>query len=152
MSAQWIHWKLYTVITELHMLDEFFRYWTEKTADCKTPPNTDKLIELLQSYRLRLQGRTINSPPVHPPKQKLVKSANLHVQKEGDCALCHYGNHPLYMCTSFKAKSVDGSFSTTTKLKVCTNCLSFKHLCRDCPSHRSCSVCGKRHHSLLHRQ
>jgi len=45
---------LYTVIAELHIPDEFFRYWMEKTADSKTPPTTDRLIELLQQYRLRL--------------------------------------------------------------------------------------------------
>ena len=39
---------LYTVIAELHMPEDFFRYWTEKTADAKTPPTTDKLIEMLQ--------------------------------------------------------------------------------------------------------
>ncbi len=39
---------LYTVIAELHMPDEFFCYRTEKTAEVKTPPTTDKLIELLQ--------------------------------------------------------------------------------------------------------
>ncbi len=31
---------LYTVIAELHMPDDFFGYWTEKTADAKTTPNT----------------------------------------------------------------------------------------------------------------
>ena len=43
-------------------------------------------------------------------------------------------------------------FSTATRLKVCTNCLSYNHFCRDCPSRRSCKDCGARHHSLLHRQ
>ena len=53
---------LYTVIAELHMPDEFFRYWTERTADSNKPPKTDRLIELLQQYRLRLQGRTDDTP------------------------------------------------------------------------------------------
>ena len=43
-------------------------------------------------------------------------------------------------------------FSTATRLKVCTNCLSYNHFYRDCPSRRSCKDCGARHHSLLHRQ
>jgi len=31
----------YTVIAELHVADKFFSYWTEKTANSKTPPTTD---------------------------------------------------------------------------------------------------------------
>ena len=109
---------LYTVIAELHMPDDFFRYWTEKTADAKTPPNSDKLIEMLQQYRLRLQGRTIDasstlkSSTAHPVKQKQWKSSSttFHVQKDKDCAFCHDGNHPLYLCDAFKAKSVEDSY------------------------------------------
>ncbi len=32
---------LYTVIAELHMPDEFFRYWTEKTTDAKVTPTSE---------------------------------------------------------------------------------------------------------------
>ena len=151
---------IYNVIAELHMPDAFFRYWTEKTADAKTPPNSDKLIEMLQQYRLRLQGRTIDasstpkSSTVHPAKQRQWKSSSttFHVQKDNDCALCHDGNHPLYLCDAFKAKSVEDRSSAASRLKVCTNCLSYNHFSRDCPSRRSCRECGSRHHSLLHRQ
>ena len=109
---------LYTVIAELHMPDDFFRYWTEKTADVGTPPNSDKLIEMLQQYRLRLQGRTIDasstlkSSTAHPVKQKQWKSSSttFHVQKDKDCAFCYDGNHPLYLCDAFKAKSMEDSY------------------------------------------
>ena len=55
---------LYMVIAELHMPDDFFRYWMEKTVKAKSPPTADRLVELLQQYRLHLQGRTIDSPSV----------------------------------------------------------------------------------------
>ncbi len=42
------------------MSDDFFRDWTEKTAESKTTP-TDRLVELLQQYQLRLQGITVDS-------------------------------------------------------------------------------------------
>ena len=51
---------IYTVIAELLMPDKFFRYWTEITAESRTTPTVDKLVELLQQYRLRLQGRTLD--------------------------------------------------------------------------------------------
>ncbi|XP_072379162.1 uncharacterized protein [Diabrotica undecimpunctata] len=34
--------------------------------------------------------------------------------------------------------------------KLCWNCLGNKHFSQDCNSLRSCSICKKRHHSLLH--
>ncbi|XP_072384382.1 uncharacterized protein [Diabrotica undecimpunctata] len=34
--------------------------------------------------------------------------------------------------------------------KLCWNCLGNKHFSQDCNSSRSCSICKKRHHSLLH--
>ena len=112
------------------MPEDFFPYWTEKTADAKTPPTMDKLIEMLQQYRLCIQGRTINSSSTRNPsvayatKQRQNKSTTLHVQKDNNtCSLCHEGNHPLYLCSTFKAKSVEVRFSTATRLKVCTNCL-----------------------------
>ena len=49
--------KLYTVIAELHMPDEFFRYWTERTTDSNQPPNVNRLIETLQQYRLGTSGQ-----------------------------------------------------------------------------------------------
>ena len=149
---------LYTVIAELHMPDDFFRYSMDKTVDAKSPPTTDRLVELLQQYRLRLQGRTIDSPSVSKystaplNKQTHGKTTTFHVQKEGNCSLCHDGSHPLYLYAVFKAKSVEEKFNAVSRLKVCTNCLSFYHFAWNCPSRRSCKNCGGRHHSLLDHQ
>ena len=128
----------------------------EKTVDTKSLPTADRLVELLQQYRLHLQGRTIDSPLVSKystvplNKQKQGITTTFHVQKEG--SLCHDGSHPLYLCAVFKAKSVEEKFNAASRLKVCTNCLSFNHFARNCPSCRSCKNCGGRHHSYLHCQ
>ena len=84
--------------------------------------------------------------------QQIKGRINLQPKDNNTCSLCHEGNHPLYLCSTFRAKSVEERFSTATRLKVCMNCLSYNHFCRDCPSRRSCKDCGARHHSLLHRQ
>ena len=148
---------IYMVIAELLMPDEFFHYWTVRTAESRTTPTVDKLVELLQQYWLQLQGRTLDSSTTlkshtaYAAKQKQGKFTNLHVQRNDNCAFCHDGNHPLYLCPAYKAKSVEDRFNTASRLKVCTNCLSFNHHCRDCPSRSTCRVCGKWHHSLFHR-
>ena len=143
------------------MPEDFFCYWTEKTADAKTRPNSKKLIELLQQYRLRLQCSTlkVSSTPMAlstacSVKQKQGKpfTTTLHVQKVKDCVHCHCGSHPLFLCAAFKDKSVEDWNNAVSSLKLCTNCSSYYQFARDCPSRRSCRECGNRHHSLLHRQ
>ena len=71
------------------------------------------------------------------------------MQKGRGCQLCHDGNHPLYLCSTFKGLSVEERNNTAFRLKVCTNCLSFTHFFRNCPSSRSCRDCGKKHHSCF---
>ena len=122
-------------------------YWEKFNNELKKDP--------IQQYTLRLQGRTVDSPTTPKPfysASRQWKPTTLHVQKEGDCTFCHDGNHPLYLCAAYKAKSVEDRSSTATRLKLCTNCLSYNHFSRDCPSLRSCRFCGNRHHSILHRQ
>ena len=85
-------------------------------------------------------------------KEDRQLSTAVHLQKDKYCSLCHDGNHPLYLCAAFKAKSVEDRISIASRLKVCTNCLSYNHFSQDCPSRRSCRECGKCHHSSVHRQ
>ena len=105
------------------MPDDFFRYWTEKTVDAKSPPTADRLVELLQQYRLRLQGRTTDSPSVSKystaplNKQKQGKTTTFHVQKEGNFSVCHDGSHPLYLCAVFKVKFSGGKIQYSFQAK-----------------------------------
>ncbi|XP_075155253.1 uncharacterized protein LOC142228641 [Haematobia irritans] len=52
---------------------------------------------------------------------------------------------------SFKALSVNDRFSTIKRHRICVNCLSRLNEVQNCTSSFNCSVCHKRHHSLLHR-
>ncbi|XP_072389581.1 uncharacterized protein [Diabrotica undecimpunctata] len=45
---------------------------------------------------------------------------------------------------------IEERFNFVKGKKLCWNCLGNKHFSQDCNSSRSCSICKKRHHSLLH--
>jgi len=108
----------------------------------KESSTTDKLIRLLQLYHMRLQGWTIDSPSSEPASQTAKQgkcSTSLKSIKKTDF-LCHDGTHPLYLCVAFKAKSVKERYNTVSKLKICSTCLSWSHIFRDCPSSMSCTL------------
>ncbi|XP_075150843.1 uncharacterized protein LOC142224951 [Haematobia irritans] len=67
------------------------------------------------------------------------------------CVLCPGLIHSLRDCSKFKALSVNDRFSTIKRHRICVNCLSHLHEVPNCTSSFNCSVCHKRHHSLLHR-
>ncbi|XP_055903246.1 uncharacterized protein LOC129939295 [Eupeodes corollae] len=65
------------------------------------------------------------------------------------CKLCQ-DSHPLRLCPKFLEMNVDERISKVVALKFCQNCLSPSHEVKTCKSNYHCTVCKKRHHSLLH--
>ena len=88
----------------------------------------------------------------HNQKRSPVDLGHYTCRKVVTVKLCHDGNYPLYLFSTFKGLFVEERNNTASRLKVCTNCLSFTHFFRYCPSSRSCRDCGKKHHLLLHQQ
>ncbi|XP_033361813.1 uncharacterized protein LOC117240065 [Bombus vosnesenskii] len=64
------------------------------------------------------------------------------------CPTCQ-GQHPVWRCDSFKAKTVSKRLMDATRASLCLNCLKKGHIARDCHA-GSCRICGGRHHTLLH--
>jgi len=67
------------------------------------------------------------------------------------CVVCK-GNHPLWRCVVFKAKTPTQRAKVVSDNNMCFSCLNGKHLAKDCPKGLKCSVpgCGKSHSVLLH--
>ena len=68
------------------------------------------------------------------------------------CPLCENLGHVLYRCTAFKGKSINDRQKIVKEARLCFNCLRSGHIVANCKSDRSCSECGGRHHSMLHRE
>ena len=62
------------------------------------------------------------------------------------------GNHQLFHCPTFKAKTADERLQTVYKLNLCRNCLGANHRANNCPSISNCREqgCGQRHNTMLH--
>ena len=59
-------------------------------------------------------------------------------------------SHAVSQCNTFKQLSNEERYKIVKKNKLCINCLSKKHMIKDCQSH-GCKICGKWHHTLIHR-
>uniref|UniRef100_A0A2H1VWV5 SFRICE_018011 n=1 Tax=Spodoptera frugiperda TaxID=7108 RepID=A0A2H1VWV5_SPOFR len=81
-----------------------------------------------------------------------TKSFSSTVQNTGSvtrqCVVCK-GNHWIYDCPTFLAKSVQERRDEALKLHLCSNCLRTGHRAHDCKL-GPCRECKRRHNSLLH--
>ncbi|XP_065365681.1 uncharacterized protein LOC135958718 [Calliphora vicina] len=68
------------------------------------------------------------------------------------CPLCKKQTHMLRSCLRFKQLSVSERFALVKKNNCCINCLSKVHMIRNCGSQHNCTICNKRHHTMLHRE
>jgi hypothetical protein len=65
------------------------------------------------------------------------------------CKVCK-GSHTVSQCNTFKQLSNYEKYNLVKNNKLCINCLSNNHKIKDCQS-RGCKICGKWHHTLIHR-
>lgn len=65
------------------------------------------------------------------------------------CVLCHE-SHLLFACPKFRNMIVSDRHQLVNQYRLCRNCLSSKHIQRNCASSNRCRTCNQNHHSLLH--
>lgn len=66
------------------------------------------------------------------------------------CAHCNNA-HSIYQCPTFQSLDSRARLALIkTKNNMCTNCLRTNHVIEKCLSKMTCTVCGLRHHTLLH--
>ena len=67
------------------------------------------------------------------------------------CVICK-GDHWISRCEKFRNKSAEERNILVKDKRLCFNCLSDKHLFRQCKSNLKCRECNRSHHTLLHRK
>jgi hypothetical protein len=101
-------------------------------------PDVDDFIDFL--YRRRYSIEYLESVRRNPKMQQFA-------------SLCVFCNeyHKIWKCEVFKQKSFRERNIAIFELSVCANCLNRGHAVRNCTALSFCRICGKRHHTLLHR-
>ena len=82
----------------------------------------------------------------------LPEQAQAHAAKvDARCACCQQGKHRLGQCEKFFLMGPTERRGFAARLGLCYICLESGHRSRACPGKKLlCSICGERHHYLLH--
>ncbi|KAG1671110.1 hypothetical protein GQR58_016564 [Nymphon striatum] len=70
-------------------------------------------------------------------------------QSVRSCGMCK-GNHFISACETFRDQSPDARMSHVKRSNLCFNCLAGSHMVNGCLVKGRCTVCSRRHHTLIH--
>lgn len=93
-----------------------------------------------------------NSNPIAKEKSsyRSQRQAHSHVASlKSECVLCQ-GNHYIRSCPSFLRMQINDRLKTAQQNNICINCLVHGHTVSQCRNKMNCTICNKRHHTLLH--
>lgn len=103
----------------------------------------------LESLDFKLNISNNPTTTMYAPNKQQEYKRHTHVAGPVSCSLCKQ-HHFVYACQKFKQLLPGQRIAEARNLNLCINCLRPGHQTRFCKSLHSCSICRKRHHSILH--
>jgi len=142
-------WDLMIIYILIHKLDnKTTREW-ELHISNKGLPTLQQLYSFLE-HRCNALESVSPRPKTNEPRQPSDrKTSHSFLSVKLTCEVCK-DSHPTSQCATFKQFSNEEKYKIVKANKLCINCLSNKHMIKNCHSH-GCNICGKWHHTLLHR-
>lgn len=128
------------------VLEDFFGFLDRRCSVMETvsenfPPTNSNNKRSTPSPRPSSKGTTY-----HTNLQTSSNSKNNSII----CSYCSVNNHRISQCNKFKIISPQQRFDFVKQKRLCRNCLSCNHGFDSCMSLKTCLLCNKRHHTLLH--
>lgn len=120
---------------------ESLKCFEENLQNSKETPSLKQLLNFLESRFLLLES-------INEKKSQKVVNSNFISKSKKICILCS-GEHFLHHCKSFEGLAINERNKIVRKYMLCKNCISHKSN-KKCTSKFSCSICGMKHHTLLH--
>ncbi|EFA08484.1 hypothetical protein TcasGA2_TC006136 [Tribolium castaneum] len=102
---------------------------------------------------LKSTATTANRTNYSAPFSKPSRTHSLVVSNRASnniCPICNEASHLVYQCAKLLKLGPLERYQLVKDKALCLNCLSPKHKIIACKSTTTCSLCRKRHHSLLH--
>lgn len=129
----------------------------ETTLERDNFPRIDEMYEFLYksavcaSKRERSKGQDSEKgkgEPATKRKRFIAPNQAFMLNASRNCIMCKNIRHPLYACTKFKQLPVPKRIDVIKKAKLCYNCLRSHR--GDACKFSNCTICEKRHNTLLH--
>lgn len=103
-------------------------------------------------FSLQLKDQVNNAPKWSCRPNKMPSSSLVSFTSSSSLSLCKCcGNrHSLEACNKFQSKTIDERSQWARTQRICFACLLGDHWANQFKSQKLCSVCSRRHHTLLH--
>lgn len=139
-------WLIFMAVDRLD--EETRRAWRYHTADDDFPTLQGFLDFLLN----RVDALTEVKSTIRKPDGKSQQSSKvLHVETTTTpCIVCNVERHRLYECGRFKSMSLSDRRQLLKEKQRCFNCFGDNHTVYQCRSRKTCRICKRRHHTLVH--
>ncbi|XP_076246260.1 uncharacterized protein LOC143186468 [Calliopsis andreniformis] len=115
-----------------------------------------KFIEQRAQHLIRKQsskshsGSAPSTGQIKPGDNRQRHVASVHLANtKPSCSFCK-AEHALQHCSKLAAMSHPERHETVKRLQACFNCLQLGHSIKNC-TRGACRKCGKKHHTLLHK-
>lgn len=134
----------------LPTLKEFFEILEERCnvlSDLNSSTTTKEKQVKNYSTATHLSYNSPQTSPAHSSQNTPAHSSQYIPDIK--CSYCNNTNHKIYKCNNFNALTHQEKTSFVRSKKMCFNCLGTRHTYNECTS-RGCSICTKKHHTLLH--
>ena len=133
--------------------------WQKFTQAEKDVPSYTKFLEFLDLRATTTEltsfdanqrkSQPFNKKPKSYSPGNFNKSELIHATAQVKCLACNGQKHSIAYCQTLKRNPFPRSMPLYIK-RVCLDCLTGKHIVKQCPSPHSCLKCGEGHHTLLH--
>lgn len=145
--------------------------WDERVSRSEKLPSFSKFLEFLEqrfrtlesvettrkaqsSFQTNSQKSNLKNvstfQTVKAPQKFQQKPAQKAKRPQHVCRVCKEGTHSLRNCNDFLQMDPCERKDKIKSLGYCLNCFSYSHKLSECLSTGRCSVCGSKHHTLLH--
>jgi len=142
-------WDLMMIYILVHKLDNKTKRQWELQISSKELPTLQQLYSFLEHRCNALESVSPRPKTSELRQTSDRKPSHSYLSVKLTCEVCKEA-HPTSQCNTFKQMSNEEKYKIVKTNKLCINCLSNKHLIKDCSSH-GCNICGRWHHTLLHR-
>lgn len=169
MQQDIAHESIFVTTYLLRKFDNDFRSKFEHDrADSQKMPSIKEFIDFVEKECIQLEaanlslaphksavncsaprGLSYNTTTKSPRGPLRQRTALLTAHSNQNCNFCSATDHNVYRCIGFSHLSPSDRLKYVQSNSLCNNCLG-RHNVRQCTSSRSCNVCKRRHHTLLH--
>ncbi|XP_026464647.1 uncharacterized protein LOC113367235 [Ctenocephalides felis] len=119
--------------------------WSSSTAETNIP-SLDHFFSFLERRCAIHDINREQGPTPKVPIQRNHFAAPIKIK----CQFCNK-EHYLNRCEEILKLHVDDRIKFVKKIRLCFNCLNSSHGISQCSSKRNCSICKRRHNTILHK-